>query len=239
MFRATLCQDVLVNDRFSSRSVIRVLLADDEPLMREALRVFVTWDPELQVVGEASTGVEAVRLVQELNPDVVLMDLQMPELDGIEATRTIAAAAPDTKVIVVSSHVTEEHVLPALLAGAAGYMVKDSRPEEIVAAIKGVAQDECPISSQVSGLIVRKLRRGDQPASGSFPAELRLSQREVEVLDLLCLGYNNKEIAGKLYLSEPTVKTYLSRMLHKSGSRDRVQLVLRAVDWGRVPTRTR
>ncbi|MER5867014.1 response regulator transcription factor [Kitasatospora sp. NPDC002040] len=212
---------------------IRVLLADDQPLVRAALRMVITDAEDLELVGEAGTGTDAVRLTAELAPDVVVMDIRMPGLDGIEATRQITAGPGSSQVIVLTTFDEDDHVHGALRAGAAGFLVKDMALEEILAAVRVVAAGDALIAPAVTRRLITEF--AERPAAG--PARRTVSgitDREREVLVLVGGGLSNTEIAERLRLSTATVKTYLSRLLAKLDARDRVQLVIIAYEAGLV-----
>lgn len=209
---------------------MRLLLVDDQQLMLQALRVFIENEEDLEVVGEATDGMVALRQTQALAPDVVVMDLQMPRMDGVQATEEILAAHPEVKVVAVTTFHSEEYVIPALRAGASGYLVKDSSPADIIAGIRAAVAGEFVVSPQVTEILVRNVV--DNPDSGSrestTPEELGLTEREMDVIRLLCEGCSNREIAQQLHLAEPTVKSHLGRIMHKLDVRDRVQIVIAA-----------
>ncbi len=209
---------------------LRVLLVDDQKLMLEAMRVFIDNVEDFTVVGEAADGVVAVQQARALRPDIVLMDLQMPRMDGVEATRSILAENPDLLVVAVTTFHSQEYVIPALKAGASGYLLKDSAPADIVAGVRAVVAGEFVISSQVTDVLVRSVREDQSPAPAqrSTPEELGLSDREMEVITLLCQGNSNREIAQQMHLAEPTVKSHIGRIMHKLDVRDRVQIVIAA-----------
>ncbi|MFF3558717.1 response regulator [Streptomyces sp. NPDC002574] len=219
--------------------MIRVLLADDQTLVREAFAMLVESAPDMAVVGHASTGREAVATARACRADVVVMDIRMPDLDGIEATRLIAADddLAGVRVLVLTTYDTDDHVVPALRAGASGFLVKDTRPAELLDAIRTVAAGEALLSpGPTARLIARVLRLPDSPRPGG-PAPGRtaaLSERERQVLTLVARGLNNTEIAEALGLSPLTAKTHVSRIMGKLGARDRAQLVIAAYESGLV-----
>jgi DNA-binding NarL/FixJ family response regulator len=213
-------------------NTIRVVIADDQALVRSGFRMIVDARPDLEVVGEAENGVEAVALVRELAPDVILLDIRMPELDGIEATREIVAADSGTRVLVLTTFDADEYVHGAIRAGASGFLLKDVRPTELVDAIRVVASGNALLAPAA---VARLLDRfADDHAE---PRELplgSLTEREEQILRLLASGLSNSEIAATLVLGETTVKTHVSNLLRKLRVRDRVQAVIVAYDAGLV-----
>jgi DNA-binding NarL/FixJ family response regulator len=215
--------------------VIEVLIVDDQPLMAKALKVFVDGSEGMTVVGEASNGAEAIRQTELLSPDVVVMDMQMPVMDGVEATRIITRDFPKTRVLAVTTFSSEQYLVPALRAGASGYLVKDAEPEEVVAAIRGVHEGNGVIAPQVaSDLIdaVREVSTGPLQLGGH--GEHGLTERELAVVLSLARGNSNSEIAAELFLAEATVKTHMGRIMDKWGVRDRVQVLIHAAQLGLV-----
>ncbi|POX47485.1 DNA-binding response regulator [Streptomyces sp. Ru71] len=214
---------------------IRVLLADDQTLVRAAFAMLVESAPDMEVVGQAATGREAVDLARRERADLVVMDIRMPDLDGIEATRIIAADddLAGVKVLVLTTYDTDEHIVEALRAGASGFLVKDTRPADLLDAIRTVAAGEALLSpGPTARLIARFLRSGSSLPPAAGPA--CLSDREREVLTLVARGLNNTEIADALGLSPLTAKTHVSRIMGKVGARDRTQLVIMAYESGLV-----
>jgi DNA-binding NarL/FixJ family response regulator len=209
--------------------VIRVLLADDQALFREGLRAVLSTYDGIDVVGEAPNGLEAVRLSAELAPDVVLLDLRMPVLDGAEATRRIAALTPPPKVIALTTFDDDESVFEVLRAGALGYLLKDTQSVKLVEAIEAAARGESFLQPKVATLVLTEFARlAGAPPRHETPASLGLSEREVSVLRLLGRGATNKEIAAELDITEGTVKNHVTSILSKLGVEDRVQAALRA-----------
>jgi len=213
---------------------IRVLIADDQALVRSGFRLILQTRPDLEVVGEAADGEQAVRLAHELDPDVILLDIRMPRLDGIEATRTIVASGSRARILVLTTFDLDEYVYGAIRAGASGFLLKDVRPAELIDAIRLVARGNALLGPT---LIQRLLTRFGEP-SPPEPAPARLpatlTERERETLRLLADGLSNAEIARTLVVSETTVKTHVSNLLRKLGVRDRVQAVIVAYDAGIV-----
>lgn len=218
-----------------SNQPIRVLLVDDEPLMLRPLHTFVSAAPDLTVVGQANNGEVAVRRARELSPDVVLMDMQMPIMDGVAATARIRAERPETAVLALTTFASERYVVPALRAGASGYLVKDTNPEELVDAIRATHRGEARITPAVLQHVVAGIT-DDRPVPRREATALRasLSPRELRVVELLARGLSNREIAAELVVTESTVKAHLTRINDKFGVRDRVQVVVRAAEVGLV-----
>jgi DNA-binding NarL/FixJ family response regulator len=206
---------------------VRILIADDHHVVRQGLRTFLSLDPALEVVGEAADGAEAVRLAQQLRPDVVLMDLVMPELDGIAATQLIRRELPDTEVVALTSVLEDASVVGAVRAGAIGYLLKDTKPRELRRAIKAAAAGQVQLSPQAAARLMREVVAPERPET--------LSEREVEVLRLLARGRANKEIARDLGIAEKTVKTHVSSILGKLGVQSRTQAALYAGRLSLVP----
>ena len=200
---------------------VTVLVADDHPVVRQGLRTFLDLQEGVSVVGEAATGAEAVAMVEELLPDVVLMDLVMPDLDGIEAARRIRDLSPTTKVIVLTSYAEDEKIFPAIKAGAAGYLLKDVEPGEIAEGIRRVQRGEALLHPKIAARVMREVTK---EAEGEV-----LTARELEVLSGLSRGLSNKAIAEELVVSEKTVKTHVSNILAKLHLADRTQAALYAV----------
>lgn len=206
---------------------IRVLVADDHSVVRRGLRGFLELNDEFELVGEASNGEEAVQMAQQLKPDVVLMDILMPKMDGIQATAAIRKALPDTEVIALTSVLEDASVVGAVRAGAIGYLLKDTEDDELCRAIKAAAAGQVQLSPQAAARLMREVRTPESPEA--------LSERETEVLRLVAQGYSNKDIAEALTLSDKTVKTHVSRILGKLGLPSRTQAALYAVRIGLVP----
>ncbi|MEV4615760.1 response regulator transcription factor [Kitasatospora sp. NPDC049258] len=214
---------------------VRVLLVDDQPLVRAALQMVITDAPDLVVVGEAGSGAEAVRLAAEARPDVVVMDIRMPGMDGIEATRLIMQSAGPARVIVLTTFDDDDHVYAALRAGASGFLVKDMALEDILAAVRVVAAGDALIAPSVTRRLIEEFAGRPEPAARPRPLPVDgVTEREREVLVLVGRGLSNPEIAAELCISPATVKTYLTRLLAKLGARDRVQLVILAYETGLV-----
>jgi DNA-binding NarL/FixJ family response regulator len=214
--------------------VIRVLLADDQAMVRAGFRLILSSEPDVSVVGEAADGVEAVAAARRLRPDVTLMDVRMPRMDGIAATRRLLAEEPaPTRVVVLTTFDVDSHVYDALRAGASGFLLKNAPPEELVQAIRVVAAGGALLDPAVTRRVIEEFARS--PAPGPVPAEVAdLTERELEVLHLVAQGLSNAEIAASLVVSEATVKTHVARMLAKLGMRDRVQAVVFAYERGLV-----
>ncbi|MCX4832678.1 response regulator transcription factor [Streptomyces sp. NBC_01016] len=216
---------------------IRVVLADDQTLVRAAFAMLVESAADMDVVGQAGTGREAVEVAKGARADVVVMDVRMPDLDGIEATRLLAADEDlaGVKVLVLTTYDTDEYVVEALRAGASGFLVKDTRPAELLDAIRIVAAGEALLSpGPTARLIARVLRAPEVPAPSTGDALGQLSERERQVLALVARGLNNTEIAEALGLSPLTAKTHVSRIMGKLAARDRAQLVIAAYESGLV-----
>ncbi|MFD7862351.1 response regulator [Streptomyces sp. NPDC059783] len=214
---------------------VRVLLADDQPLVRTALRMVIADIEDIEVVGEAGTGDEAVRLTAELAPDVVVMDIRMPGTDGIEATRRITGGPAATHVLMLTTFDDDAYVYGALRAGAAGFLVKDMALDDILAAVRVVAAGDALLAPGVTRRLIREF--ANRPAAAPPPPPLpAITDREREVLVLVGSGLSNAEIAERLVISVATAKTYLTRLLAKLGARDRVQLVIMAYEAGLVST---
>ncbi|GAA4999090.1 response regulator transcription factor [Streptomyces siamensis] len=215
---------------------IRVLLADDQTLVRAAFALLVESARDMEVVGQAATGREAVALARSARADLIVMDIRMPDLDGIEATRLIAADKDlaDVRVLVLTTYDTDEHIAEALRAGASGFLVKDTRPAELLDAIRTVAAGEALLSPGPTARLIARFLRGPALSAPTVGGPDGLSDREREVLTLVARGLNNAEIAGALGLSPLTAKTHVSRIMGKLGARDRAQLVIVAYESGLV-----
>jgi DNA-binding NarL/FixJ family response regulator len=212
--------------------VISVVIADDQWMVRSGLRSLLEDEPDVAVVGEAGDGEEAVAAVRRLRPDVALMDIRMPELDGIAATRRIAAESPETRVLVLTTFDLDEYVFAALRAGASGFLLKDAPAEELVSAVRLVAQGSALLAPAVTRRVVEAFTA--MPAPAPPPDLPDLSPREVEVLRLVARGRSNAEIADHFTLSEATIKTHVSNILTKLRLRDRIQVVIYAYEQGVV-----
>ncbi|WP_063055114.1 response regulator [Nocardia salmonicida] len=213
---------------------ISVLVVDDQELMRMGLKMVLGAHPDIEVIGEAGNGDEAVRRASELRPDVVLMDVRMPVVDGVTATARIVAAGEGVRVLVMTTFDLDEHALGALRAGASGFLLKDTPPEDLVSAIRSVAGGDAVVSPKVTKRLLDRLVAED-PTSLRDPKILDvLTAREREVLEQIAVGRSNAEIAAALFLSEATVKTHVGRVLTKLGLRDRVQAVVLAYETGLV-----
>jgi DNA-binding NarL/FixJ family response regulator len=212
---------------------IRVVLADDQPLVRTALEMVIADTPDIEVIGQAGTGAEVAELAGGLCPDVVVMDIRMPVMDGIEATRLITAGPSPARVVVLTTFDDDEYVYAALRAGASGFLVKDMALEEILAAIRTVAAGDALIAPAVTRRLIAEFARRPEPVTGQRTIS-GITEREREVLTLVGRGLSNTEIAAGLTLSIATVKTYVTRLLTKLDARDRVQLVIIAYDAGLV-----
>jgi DNA-binding NarL/FixJ family response regulator len=213
-----------------------VLIADDQALVRVGLGKILESEPDMEVVGEAGDGEDAIAAARRLRPDVVLMDIRMPVLDGIEATRRIVSAQPGTRVLILTTFGLDGYVFDALRSGASGFMLKDAPPEEIAAAVRVVARGEALLAPAVTRAVVEEFARqlpAPAPAAAP-PAVAELTPREREVLDLLARGLSNPEICERLVISEATAKTHVARILQKLDLRDRVQAVIYAYETGLV-----
>ena len=207
---------------------IRILLVDDHAVVRQGLRMFLSLEPELEVVGEATDGNDALHKVRATSPDVVLMDLLMPVMDGVTAIGAIKAEFPDVEVIALTSVLEDELVVGAVQAGAVGYLLKDTQADELCRAIRAAAQGQVQLAPEAAARLVREVRAPERPAA--------LTERETEVLGLLAEGQSNKQIAATLVIGEKTVKTHVSNILSKLGVPSRTAAALHAVRTGLVPT---
>lgn len=212
--------------------MIRVLLADDQALVRTGLRLVLEGRDGIEVAGEAADGDEAVRLVRRLRPDIVLMDIRMPGMDGIEATRRIQADGGATRVLVLTTFDHDEYVFEALRSGASGFLLKDAPPEALVAAVRAVAAGDALLAPGITKRLIEAFARRRDRTTLSGLGDL--TERELDVFKLVARGLSNAEIAERLFLGESTVKTHVGRVLSKLGLRDRVQLVVLAYESGVV-----
>ncbi len=214
--------------------MIRLLLVDDQALFREGLRTLLSLHEDLQVVGEAGNGLEALAAADELRPDVVLMDLRMPVLDGVAATRRLLAAHPASRVIVVTTFDDDELVFDGLRAGAVGYLLKDVSSDKLVEAIRAAARGESFLQPSIAAKVLAEFNRLERSAAPPPPLAEPLSERELEILRLLAAGDSNKEIAAALFIAEGTVKNHVTNILGKLDARDRTQAALRARELGLI-----
>lgn len=215
----------------SDRPVARVIIADDHELARTGLRGMLTGEPDLEVVGEATTGQQAVSLCRRLRPDVALMDVRMPEMDGLAATRLIKEESPATAVVMVTMHENPEYLLEALRAGAAGYVLKDASHDEVLRTIRRVVDGEALLTPEIASRLLVRLVREKAAQPVPQPA-VPLTARETVVLRLVAQGWTNREIAADLQLSTGTVKVHVERILAKLGVSHRTQAAVRAVEMG-------
>jgi DNA-binding NarL/FixJ family response regulator len=211
---------------------VRVLLVDDDDLMRAGLRAVLSSDASIEVVGEAGAGRAAVERARVLRPDLVLMDVRMPDLDGIAATREVLAVSPDVRVVILTTFEQDDYIFGALNAGASGFLLKRTPPEELLAAIHTVAAGDSLLSPSVTRTVIDRMSRQPTPEIGSGRLLDGLTAREREVLELIARGLSNGEIASELVIEESTVKTHVKRILMKLRLRDRVQAVIFAYESG-------
>ncbi|PJN55786.1 Transcriptional regulatory protein LiaR [Paenibacillus sp. GM2FR] len=221
--------------------MIRLLIADDHAMVRRGLQVFLATQPDIEMVGEAANGEETLETAKHLNPDVVLMDLNMPILNGIDTTARLKKEQPHIKVIVLTSFIDYDHVLPAIRAGARGYLLKDIEPEDLVAAIRRVNEGQVELHPDAAGLLMTHVTSpagADETSASGHQEEAaqldKLTRREQEVLQLIASGMNNREISEALYITEKTVKTHVSHLLDKLGVSDRTQAAIYALKHGIV-----
>ncbi|WP_027409826.1 response regulator [Anoxybacteroides tepidamans] len=205
---------------------IKVLIVDDHHVVRRGLMFFLKTQKDIQIIGEATNGEEAVRLVNERRPDVVIMDLVMPVMDGVEATKKIKETSPDTKVLILTSFSDQDHVIPAIRAGASGYQLKDIEPDQLVAVIRSIHRGESQLHPKVASHVMTHLYQGEKKEEQLLE---ELTKREKEVLAEIAKGKSNKEIAASLMITEKTVKTHVSNILAKLNLADRTQAALYAV----------
>ncbi|WP_150460555.1 response regulator [Nesterenkonia ebinurensis] len=220
-----------------STGAVDVLIAEDHPMMSTALRTYVDSSPGMRCVGEARNGESAVQMCKTLHPDVVIMDLHMPSMDGIAATRSICECFTEVAVLAVTTFSTERYVIPALRAGAGGYIVKDAEPEQIIQAVREVHEGLAPFSPAVAHQLMVSVKNDPAQVATAlqrFPEAPHIPARELEGLELLAQGCSNAEIAKKMLVSEATVKVYMGRLMHRLEVRDRVQLLIRGVELGLV-----
>ena len=210
----------------------RVLIADDEELMRAGLVELLTTDPDIEIVGQASTGREAVERARRLSPDVVLMDVRMPDLDGIGATRELSRAAPGVRVLILTTFEQDDYVFGALRAGASGFLLKRARPEELIEAVHTIAAGDALLSPSVTRRVIDRMAQQPTPEFADQAGVDGLTPREREVLDFIARGLSNREIATALAVEESTIRTHVKRILMKLDLRDRVQAVIFAYETG-------
>jgi DNA-binding NarL/FixJ family response regulator len=210
----------------------RVLIADDDDLMRAGLVELFSGEPEIEIVGEASTGRQAVERSRRLAPDVVLMDVRMPDLDGIEATGELARAAPASKVLILTTFEQDDYIFGALRAGASGFLLKRARPEDLITAVRIVAAGESLLSPSVTRRVIDRMAQQPLPVLSAQVKLDELTPREREVLQLIARGLSNREIATALFVEESTVRTHVKRIQMKLQLRDRVQIVIFAYETG-------
>jgi DNA-binding NarL/FixJ family response regulator len=218
----------------ASAATVRVLIVDDDDLMRAGLRAVLSSDPGIEVVGEAADGAEGVRDAGRLAPDVVLMDVRMPGLDGIAATRELLALSPSVRVVILTTFEEDDYVFGGLRAGASGFLLKRTRPEELIEAVHTIAAGESLLSPSVTRRVIDRMARQPTPELGLTHDLDELTPREREVLELIARGLSNGEIAEALTVEETTVKTHVKRILRKLGLRDRVQAVIYGYESGLV-----
>ena len=213
----------------------RVLIADDDDLMRAGLVELLTADPDIEIIGQASTGREAVERASRLAPDVVLMDVRMPDLDGIAATRQLSQAAPAARVLILTTFEQDDYIFGALRAGASGFLLKRTRPEELIAAVHTVAGGDSLLSPSVTRRVIDRMARQPAPELADQTGLDELTPREREVLNLMARGLSNREIAAALVVEESTIRTHVKRILMKLNLRDRIQAVVLAYESGLLP----
>ena len=213
----------------------RVLIVDDDHLVRAGLVELLADEPDIEVIGQASTGREAVERARRLDPDVVLMDVRMPDLDGIGATRELAQVAPRARVLILTTFEQDDYVFGALRAGASGFLLKRTRPEELIAAVHTVAGGDSLLSPSVTRRVIDRMAQQPAPDLTGQPKLEELTPREREVLELIARGLSNREIAAQLVVEESTVRSHIRRILSKLGLRDRVQIVIFAYENGMNP----
>jgi DNA-binding NarL/FixJ family response regulator len=234
-----------VNNK-ASPPTARLLIADDHALVREGMRAMLASEPNLEVVGEAENGREALELCRELRPDLILMDVRMPEMDGMAATRVIKGEYPSTSVLIVTTHESPEYLMDAIRAGAAGYVLKDSTKQQLLNAVRRVINGESPLNQELAMQLLQRLTvEENQRHKASLPESVRkrqeetlaepLTDREIEILRLLALGKTNRQLAQDLRVSLSTVKTYMQRVIGKLGVSDRTQAAVRAAELGLLP----
>lgn len=214
--------------------MIRVLIADDQALVRAGFRVLIDSASDLEVVGEAADGGEAVALCRQLHPDVVLMDIRMPVLDGLAATREVTGSAGGPRVIILTTFDLDEYVFEALRSGASGFLLKDTEPEELLQAVRVVAEGDALLAPRITRRLIEEFATRPDPHRAPPQALEVLTEREREVLALVARGSSNSEIATELFISPATAKTHVSRVMMKLGARDRAQLVVIAYETGLV-----
>jgi DNA-binding NarL/FixJ family response regulator len=210
----------------------RVLIVDDDDLMRAGLVELLAVDQEIEVVGQASTGREAVEQARRLAPDVVLMDVRMPDVDGISATRELSRVAPEAKILILTTFEQDDYVFGALRAGASGFLIKRTRPEELIAAVHSIAAGDSLLSPSVTRRVIDRMAQQPTPDVANQTKLDELTRREREVLELIARGLSNREIAAALVVEESTIRTHVKRILMKLDLRDRVQAVIFAYETG-------
>ena len=210
----------------------RVLIADDDDLMRAGLVELLTADSQIEIIGQASTGREAVHQARRLAPDVVLMDVRMPDLDGIDATRELSRVAPESRVLILTTFEQDDYIFGALRAGASGFLLKRARPEELIAAVHTIAAGDSLLSPSVTRRVIDSMARQPTPVRADQAKLDALTPREREVLQLIARGLSNREIAAALIVEESTIRTHVKRVLMKLSLRDRIQAVIFAYEAG-------
>jgi DNA-binding NarL/FixJ family response regulator len=210
----------------------RLLIADDDDLMRAGLAELLSGEPSIEIVGQARTGREVVQRARRLKPDVVLMDVRMPDMDGIAATAELAGAAPNARVLILTTFEQDDYIFGALRAGASGFLLKRSRPEELIAAVHSVASGDSLLSPSVTRRVVDRMAQQPTPDLSGQTELGELTPREREILELVAGGLSNREIATELVIEEATVRSHIRRILMKLGLRDRVQIVIFAYETG-------